>query len=105
MTAAAAADAAGADAAEADSAEAELAAAARSLCVCCAGGLAAEYTAVQRKPDGICLHSCEYRGGEGVHEGDGGGAGAGARAGAAWAFVAPLPRWVAEALRGGGAAE
>ena len=103
MTAAAAADAAGADVAEADAAEAELATAARSLCVCCAGGLAAEYTAVQRKPDGICLHSCEYRGGEGVREGDGGGAGA--RAGAAWAFVAPLPRWVAEALRGGGAAE
>jgi len=62
---------------------------------------------VQRKPDGIGLHSCEYRGGEGENggAGEGGGGGARARTGAAWAFVAPLPQWVAAALRGGGVAE
>ena len=61
--------------------------AARELCVCCTRGEAAEYTAVQLLPTGLCLHSCEYEGG--------GAGGGGAGGGVAWHFVAPLPKWVA----------
>lgn len=60
--------------------------AAIKLCVFCTKGPAAEFTAVQRKADGICLHSCEYEGGSDGSDD-------------AWHVKAPLPFWVERVLR------
>jgi len=59
--------------------------AAINLCVYCTKGASAEFTAVQRKPDGICLHSCEYEGGNNDDE--------------SWHVKAPLPPWVEDVLK------
>ena len=58
---------------------------AMSLCVYCAKGAEAEFTAVQRKADGICLHSCEYEGGIDKSEDS-------------WHVKAPLPNWIEQIL-------